>query len=158
MKEWTDAPHPHRRGRAGRPDPGGGTGALRRAVRLIDRCPHPTETSKALVLWSRTLELLDRAGCTPAFLAAGLRAHGATLRRGGTVLGHPSFESIASTYNYALMIPQSATERLLADHLHGLGVAVEREVELTGFRDAGGGVEASLRHADGREETVATPG
>ncbi|WP_298956823.1 FAD-dependent monooxygenase [uncultured Methylobacterium sp.] len=126
-------------------------------VRLIDRCPHPTETSKALVLWSRTLELLDRAGCTPAFLAAGLRAHGATLRRGGTVLGHPSFESIASTYNYALMIPQSATERLLADHLHGLGVAVEREVELTGFRDTGGGVEASLRHADGREETVATP-
>ncbi|MEH3145567.1 MAG: FAD-dependent monooxygenase [Methylobacterium frigidaeris] len=127
------------------------------AVRLIDRCPHPTETSKALVLWSRTLELLDRAGCTPAFLAAGLRARGATLRREGAVLGHPSFESIASAYNYALMIPQSATERLLAEHLSGLGVAVERQVELTGFREAGGGVEARLRHADGREESVATP-
>lgn len=33
-------------------------------VRLIDRAPHATETSKALVIWSRTLELMDRMGCT----------------------------------------------------------------------------------------------
>ena len=29
------------------------------SVRLIDSCPHPTETSKALAVWSRTLELMD---------------------------------------------------------------------------------------------------
>ena len=44
------------------------------AVRIIDKSPHPTETSKALVVWSRTLELIDRMGCTQAFLDAGLRA------------------------------------------------------------------------------------
>ena len=46
-------------------------------VRLIDQSPHATETSKALVVWSRTLELMDRMGCSQGFLEAGLRAHGA---------------------------------------------------------------------------------
>src|ERR1700761_9623946 len=57
-------------------------------VRIIDKNPHPSETSKALVVWARTLELMDRMGCTPAFLNVGLRAHGASMRSGGTVLGH----------------------------------------------------------------------
>ena len=40
------------------------------AVRIIDQATRATQTSKALVLWGRTLELMDRMGCTPAFLAA----------------------------------------------------------------------------------------
>ncbi len=36
-------------------------------VRIIDRSPHPSRTSKALVIWSRTLELMDRMGCTACF-------------------------------------------------------------------------------------------
>lgn len=126
-------------------------------VRLIDRAPHATETSKALVVWSRTLELMDRMGCTGAFLAAGLRARGASIRSGEKILGSPRFEGIASAYNFALMIPQRDTERLLAAHLHSLGVAVERQVELIGFDAREDGVEARLRHADGREERVRTP-
>lgn len=126
-------------------------------VRLVDRSPHATETSKALVVWSRTLELLDRMGCTRGFLEAGLRAHGASIRSGATVLGRPRFDDIASAYDFALMIPQRDTERLLADHLRSFGVAVEREVELVGFTQADDRVEARLRHADGREERVATP-
>ena len=126
-------------------------------VRLIDRSPEPTRTSKALVVWSRTLELMDRMGCTEAFLAAGLRARGATLRSGGRVLGGPRFSEIASPYDFALMIPQSETERLLSEHLAGLGVAVERPVALTGFAQGPDAVEAWLRHADGREERVVAP-
>jgi len=126
-------------------------------VRLIDRALHATETSKALVVWSRTLELMDRMGCTRAFLDAGLRAPGASIRSGGRVLGSPRFDDIASAYNFALMIPQRDTERLLTAHLGSFGVAVERQVELVGFTEAADGVEARLRHADGREETVRTP-
>ena len=55
-------------------------------MRLIDRSAQPTATFKALFVWSRTLELLGCMGCTPAFLAAGLRAQGATIRNGRTVL------------------------------------------------------------------------
>lgn len=126
-------------------------------VRVIDQSAHPTQTSKALVIWARTLELMDRMGCTPAFLDAGLRAHGASMRSGGTVLGHTRFDDIASSYNFALMIPQRDTERLLDAHLRSLGVAVEREVKLVSFSEARDCVEARLSHADGREETIETP-
>ncbi|WP_232628154.1 FAD-dependent monooxygenase [Methylobacterium sp. Leaf118] len=126
-------------------------------VRLIDLCPEPTRTSKALVVWSRTLELMDRMGCTDAFLAAGLRARGATLRSDGRVLGGSRFSEIASAYAFALMIPQSETERLLTEHLAGFGVAIERSVALTGFAQGPDAVEAWLHHPDGREERVATP-
>lgn len=126
-------------------------------VRLVDRAAHATETSKALVVWSRTLELMDRMGCTQAFLDAGLRAPGASIRSGERVLGNPRFDDIASAYNFALMIPQRDTERLLVAHLRSFGVEVERQVELVGFAEAAEGVEARLRHADGREETVRTP-
>ena len=126
-------------------------------VRLIDKAPEPTKTSKALVVWSRTLELMDRMGCTPAFLAAGLHARGATIRNGTAVIAQPTFDKIASVYNFALMIPQSETERLLTAHLGSFGVAIERQVELLGFEATGDSVAAQLRHSDGREEAVQTP-
>lgn len=127
------------------------------AVRVIDQSAHPTETSKALVIWVRTLELMDRMGCTPAFLDAGLRAHGASMRSGETVLGHTRFDDIASSYNFALMIPQRDTERLLAAHLQSFGVTVERQVKLVSFSESTDHVEARLSYANGREETIETP-
>ena len=54
------------------------------------------------------------------------------------------------------MLPQSDTERLLEAHLGRFGVAVERQAELTGFTSDDSGVEAVLRHGDGREETIRT--
>ncbi|GLS22890.1 FAD-binding monooxygenase [Labrys miyagiensis] len=127
------------------------------AVRIIDRAEHPTQTSKALVIWSRTLELLDRAGASLAFLDAGLRAHGGAIRSGGTLLGRARFDHIASPYNFALMIPQSETERLLTAHLSSLGVTIERQLELVSFSQQADHVEARLRHIDGREEVLSTP-
>jgi len=62
--------------------------------------------------------------------------------------------TVRSPYPYALMLPQSETERLLEDRLHGLGVAVEREVELATFSQTEGGVDAVLRRADGQEEAA----
>ncbi|MBW4022364.1 MAG: NAD(P)-binding protein [Proteobacteria bacterium] len=124
------------------------------AVRIIDKAAHATTTSKALVLWSRTLELMDRMGCTTAFLDAGLRAHGVSMRHGHTILARTRLDSVPSAYNFALMIPQRETERLMAAHLAGFGIAVEREVELIGFLPGHDDVEAVLRHPDGREESV----
>jgi 2-polyprenyl-6-methoxyphenol hydroxylase-like FAD-dependent oxidoreductase len=79
------------------------------------------------------------------------------LRAGKTVLGRPRFDDIASAYDFALMIPQRETERLLIAHLRTLGVEVEREVELISFSQGEGDVEAVLRHVDGRRETITVP-
>ena len=127
------------------------------SVRIIDSAARATETSKALVLWSRSLELIDRMGCTPAFLAAGFKAHGASIRSGATLLGQARFDDVASAYNYALMIPQRDTERLMTEHLATLGVTVERETRLTAFTAAADHVEAHLLRTDGKEESVAVP-
>ncbi|MBV9749651.1 MAG: FAD-dependent monooxygenase [Acetobacteraceae bacterium] len=123
-------------------------------VRIVDKAASRTDKSKALVLWSRTLELLDRAGCTAEFVAAGLKAGGANIIAGRRTIAHVDFAGVASPYPYALMLPQSETERQLETHLGTLGVSVERQVEMVGFTDAGSGVTASLRHPDGREETL----
>jgi 2-polyprenyl-6-methoxyphenol hydroxylase-like FAD-dependent oxidoreductase len=124
------------------------------SVRIIDKAPHATTTSKALVLWSRTLELIDRMGCTQGFLDAGIEAHRSSIRHGRTVLGQARFDDVPSVYNYGLMIPQRDTERLMTAHLSSFGVSVEREAELTGFSAQPDHVDAELRHADGRVETV----
>lgn len=125
------------------------------STRIIDRAPQATTTSKALAIWSRSLELFDRMGCTEAFLAAGIRGHGASIRTGGQVLGHARLEVIPSAYNFALMIPQRETERLMTAHLAHFGVTVERPVELLDFEDRGDSVTARLRQADGGVETLA---
>ncbi len=123
-------------------------------VRSVDKAAAPTDKSKALVLWPRTLELLDIQGCVLPFLDAGLRAVGARIFAEGKELVHVQFGTARSVYRFALMIPQSETERLLGEQLVQLGVHVERQVELTSFVDDGDRVSAVLRHADGHEETV----
>ncbi|MFO1084017.1 MAG: FAD-dependent monooxygenase [Reyranellaceae bacterium] len=124
------------------------------AVRIVDKAPARTDKSKALVLWSRTLELLDDAGYVGEFLKAGMQAHGATISTGRDILASVSLDSIDSRYPYALMIPQSETERILDEHLAARGVTVERSVELASFADKGNGIDATLRKANGETETM----
>jgi 2-polyprenyl-6-methoxyphenol hydroxylase-like FAD-dependent oxidoreductase len=124
------------------------------SVRIIDVAAHRTDKSKALVLWSRTLELLDRAGCTPWFVAAGRPVTAANILTARERLAHVDMTCIRSSYNFALMLPQSDTERLLEEHLGRLGVTVERQVELTAFSADATGVTAALRHADGTQESA----
>jgi 2-polyprenyl-6-methoxyphenol hydroxylase-like FAD-dependent oxidoreductase len=127
------------------------------AVRLVDKNAQRTDKSKALVVWSRTLELMDRMGCTASFLAAGLKSHGANIYAGREPIARINFDGAATPYPFALMIPQSETERLFEEFLNTLGVQVERTVELTGFTTAATHLTSTLRHADGREEILETP-
>ena len=83
--------------------------------RIVDRNESRTDKSKALVLWSRTLELLDGLGGAERFIDVGIRAHGASLYGHGKRLVHATLDDIDSPYPFALMIPQSDTERLLEE-------------------------------------------
>ena len=123
-------------------------------VRIVDKAAARTDKSKALVLWPRTLELLDIQGGVERFIAAGAPALGARILADGKPLVHVSLETARSAYRYALMIPQSETERLLEQQLEALGLRVERGTSLASFEDDGAGVTARLLHPDGRAETV----
>ena len=125
-------------------------------VRIVDKAAQRTDKSKALVLWSRTLELLDRGGGADPFVNAGFKAEAANFTAHGKVISRVSTENVQSPYPYGLMLPQSETERLLEERLGTLGVFVERRVELTSFQRRSEGLDAMLRHTDGREEAVST--
>jgi 2-polyprenyl-6-methoxyphenol hydroxylase-like FAD-dependent oxidoreductase len=122
-------------------------------VRIVEKAAQRTDKSKALVLWSRTLELLDRQpGGSATFIEAGFKADAVSFFAGEKRIGRVSMGSVDSPYPYALMIPQSETERLLEERLNALHVRVEREVEVAGVNLRADGADAMLRDADGREE------
>jgi 2-polyprenyl-6-methoxyphenol hydroxylase-like FAD-dependent oxidoreductase len=125
------------------------------SVRIVDKAAERTDKSKALVLWSRTLELFDHAGFADPFLKAGIQAHGAQISNGREVMAQVSLDDIESVYPYALMIPQSETERILEERLAKYGVKVERNVELESFTDQGAQVQAVLRKTSGETEALA---
>jgi 2-polyprenyl-6-methoxyphenol hydroxylase-like FAD-dependent oxidoreductase len=124
------------------------------SVRLIDKNAERTDKSKALVLWARTLELMDRmgAGCTQRFIEAGLKVQGANILSGHKEIAHVEMTHIESPYKFVLMIPQSETERLLEEHLATFGLKAERQVELKQFQSSADGLSCTVLHPDGREE------
>ncbi|MET1029207.1 MAG: FAD-dependent monooxygenase [Dongiaceae bacterium] len=123
-------------------------------VRIVDKAPQPTDKSKAVVVWSRTLELLDRMGCADAFVAAGMMAGAANLIASERHSIRIHFNLLDSPFPYALMLPQSETERLLTAHLASLGIRVERPVELMAMQQDAGGVDVILRHPGEGEERL----
>ncbi|HZR84872.1 MAG TPA: FAD-dependent monooxygenase [Candidatus Binatia bacterium] len=124
------------------------------SCRVVEKNAARTDKSKALVLWSRTLEALHAMGGADAFVAAGMEAHGASLYAGGRRLVHLEFGGIESVYAYALMIPQSETERLLEERLATLGIAVERSAELVALERKGDGAVATVRRKGGSDERI----
>jgi 2-polyprenyl-6-methoxyphenol hydroxylase-like FAD-dependent oxidoreductase len=122
--------------------------------RIVDKAPLPSDKSKALVVWCRTLELLDPLGLAETFVQTGLKATGGNIFANGKRVIHLDLQTDESQYGFPLMIPQSETERLLTEHLSRQGIVVERPVELLGFTESEHGVLSHLRHADGREEMV----
>jgi 2-polyprenyl-6-methoxyphenol hydroxylase-like FAD-dependent oxidoreductase len=121
-------------------------------LRIVEKSTQRSDKSKALVLWSRTLEHLDRAGCGPAFVQAGHKVTAAAITADHKPVGRISLTNVDTPHAYALMLPQSDTERLLEQHLNSLGVTVERDIELTAFSQTATAVTATLRHANGTEE------
>jgi len=127
-------------------------------VRIIDRAARPSSVSKALAVWSGSLEALDGMGVIAPFLAEGQRLRALCIGDGGRELAAMAVgDGIDSPYPYPLLLPQSRTEAILTARLAKLGVTVEREVELTGLVQDDDGVTATLRHADGRDEILRTP-
>ncbi len=124
-------------------------------VQIVEKAAARTDKSKALVLWSRTLELLERQpGGATDFIEAGFKVGAVNFISGDKLIGRATMASVASAYPYALMIPQAETERVLEERLASLGVTVRRQSEVTSLSLGDDGVEAVLRGPDGAEEKL----
>ncbi|RTL90157.1 MAG: FAD-dependent oxidoreductase, partial [Hyphomicrobiales bacterium] len=125
------------------------------AVRIVDRDAGPGETSRALAIHARTLELYRQLDLAEAVLARGRRVPAVNLWARGEKAARISFDAVGAgltAFPFLEIFPQDEHERLLIDRLATFGVAVERNTELIGFFDEGDGVGARLRGPDGTEE------
>jgi 2-polyprenyl-6-methoxyphenol hydroxylase-like FAD-dependent oxidoreductase len=132
---------------------------LRRGVdvRIVDSAPTPTQTSKAIAVQARTLEALDAMGIADRFVAAGWKLHGANVYADGARIVHIDFDDVDSPFPFVLSLPQSESERILAERLGELGGRVEREVTLTGLAQDPDGVTATLIDGAGTTESTRVP-
>jgi 2-polyprenyl-6-methoxyphenol hydroxylase-like FAD-dependent oxidoreductase len=126
------------------------------SVRIVDKDSGRTDKSKAIVVWARTLELLNRmgAGVTQRFIDSGLKAAYTNIFANRERIAHVDLSSVDTPYKFVLLIQQSETERLLEEHLADLGSRVERQVELKTFEESSDLVTCTLAQADGSEEKV----
>ncbi len=122
--------------------------------RLIDSAAEPSTHSKALAIWSAAQEFFSALGVLDRMTGEGLHPAGIRMsNRRRTLLRVPSGEFVDSPYPGPLILPQSATERILAERLVELGHRVERQVELRSLEQDDHSISASLVHADGSMET-----
>ena len=126
-------------------------------VRIVDKNATPAMESRALAIAARTLEYYDQLGIAARVIAAGTVFRGANVWNSQGRAAHISFSDIGggiSRYPFALVYPQDQHERLLVDELERAGTHVERPLEFIGLTQRSGGVDVTLRHADGTLERL----
>ncbi len=113
-------------------------------VVVLDKEPAPTGFVRALGLHVRSIEVLDQRGLLDRFLA-----HGQKVVSGGFFagLGKTWPERLDTAHSYVLAIPQTTTDRLLAERAGELGADIRRGCEVVGLSQDDQGVDAEL--ADG---------
>ncbi|MDR8412066.1 FAD-dependent monooxygenase [Nonomuraea sp. 3-1Str] len=136
-----------------------------RAVTVVDAQAEGANTSRAAVVHSRTLELLEPYGVTSRLVAHGTRVPTFTVRDRDRLLVRVPFGDLPTPYPYTLMLSQADTEAHLRARLKELGVEVLRPRTVTAVAEDPSGVTATLddgRHvraaylvgADGMRSTV----
>ncbi len=124
-------------------------------VRIVDHNAAHSTQSKALAIWSGTLECFGAMGVVDEFLKVALPIRHFVFADHGKIINKiPSNRGIDSVYRSPVILPQSQTEEILECHLASLGVKVERQVELKSFSQDENNVTVELQHADGSCETT----
>jgi len=126
-------------------------------VRIIDKLAEAGTTSRALAVQCRTLEFYRQLGIADLLVEQGVKVAAINLwARGRPAARVPLANAGAgiTPFPYPLVFPQDAHERLLIEQLKGLGVEVERRVELVRLEQDAASVRGFLQGPDGVERSV----
>ena len=125
-------------------------------VRIIDAGAGPTTQSRALVVWRRTLEVLDPIVSRQRFLDSRPLVNAVNFSNGKKQFAQLCLAQDGRAIPGGVFIPQSQTEALLLEGLTSVGVEVERGTSLTSLSSNPDRVEAILQTPAG-EEAISTP-
>ncbi|MDG2424592.1 MAG: FAD-dependent monooxygenase [Phycisphaerales bacterium] len=129
---------------------------LRTPCRIIDKSMSPTDISKALVIWRRSLQCLDPFLPMETFLENHSAVRGVNFFSDGKQRAHLLFAEDGRGDPPGVFIPQYDTEKILIDALASHDVTVERDVELQSFQHGEDGVTVTLGKGN-ETETVQVP-
>jgi 2-polyprenyl-6-methoxyphenol hydroxylase-like FAD-dependent oxidoreductase len=121
-------------------------------VSVVDRLARPAGLAKAMVVWSRSLEILERIGIGRAAVAAGVGLERALYLQGPRLLASVRTNRVPSTRWQPLILPQEILERLLLERLQALGGDVDWGRQATTIAEDADAVEATMVRADGSTE------
>ncbi|WP_405148796.1 rifampin monooxygenase [Sphaerisporangium sp. NBC_01403] len=115
-------------------------------VLVLEKDAEPARIVRSLGLHVRSIEVMDQRGLLERFLA-----HGQKYALGGYFAGinKPRPDRLDTAHSYILGIPQTVTDRLLAERATEVGVEIRRGCELVGLSQDDHGVTAEL--ADGTQ-------
>jgi len=123
-------------------------------LRCVDAARYHNVSTKAAGVQAKTLELFERLGVVDAAVERGLPVRKFHILSEEHPIAHFDLGRLDTPYPYLLMLPQNHTEEILRRRLEDLGGAVEAGVELVGFTQDAGGIDAVLRRDDGHSEHV----
>ncbi|MEV0028781.1 FAD-dependent monooxygenase [Nocardia sp. NPDC050793] len=113
-------------------------------VAVLDALPARTGESRAGGIHARTMEVLDQRGMLDGLLAQG------NPRQVGHFAAIPvDFSDHATRYPFTLVIPQSLIERELESRAAELGVTVQWDAPIVGYRQDPSGVEIEIGGSNG---------
>jgi 2-polyprenyl-6-methoxyphenol hydroxylase-like FAD-dependent oxidoreductase len=115
-------------------------------VLVLEKDAEPAHYVRALGLHVRSIEVLDQRGLLDRFLALG-RKHPLGAFFAG--INKPAPDRLDTAHPYVLGIPQTVSDRLLAEHAIEVGAEIRRGSELVGLSQDDHGVTAEL--ADGTQ-------
>ncbi|MFF0478742.1 FAD-dependent monooxygenase [Streptomyces sp. NPDC004284] len=118
-------------------------------VRCVDRAAERSPLTKALGVWPRSVEILDKLGARGAAPTRGLRVDSFRYYSGNRPVARLRFPDRTAP----LILPQPDVEAILGDCLDTTDARVERGVQLLDLDQDEQGVKARLRDARG-DETV----
>jgi len=108
---------------------------------VLEKELEPPKMVRALGLHVRSIEVMDQRGLLERFLA-----HGKQYPLGGffAAIDKPAPDRLDTAHAYVLGIPQTTTDRLLAEHAEQLGTEIRRGCELAVLSQDEDGVTAEL--------------
>src|SRR5262249_27420559 len=120
---------------------------LRRGIRprIIEKADALAQTSRALGVQSRTLEIFENMGIADRVLSAGVPVIAGDLYEMDKKILTFHMDHLKDVpYPFVLAAPQNATEHALNDLIIELGGVVERSCELISFQQEADGVQAVI--------------
>jgi 2-polyprenyl-6-methoxyphenol hydroxylase-like FAD-dependent oxidoreductase len=121
-------------------------------VRIIDKAQGPGSASRAVAVHARTLEFYGMLGLADEAINAGRKFEAINYWTSGRHRARAEIGDIGaglSPYPFVLILPQDEHERLLLEHLRGLGVPVEYRTELLRFRQENTAITATIKGPGG---------